>query len=402
MGAKTATGPAKLRPYSFAREELKRAWSDLRGGNMSAGRAAASVGMGAFVGCLPLFGLHLPIVLLTALRYRLDGAVAYLAANISNPFFAPFLIAAEVGVGSWMLTGRAPDFGTGMAALEALSHFPLYLAVGSPVVAAAMALLLAAITFVGTVLKRRWFGVRARTPYRLPDNAPEWVKAAEEVAARYADPSGASAAERTRFHYVRIKLVLDPIARMIAGVAGDAARALGHVLDIGAGRGQTALLLVASGRAGSAYGVDWDGDKIDAARRAAEALASPLPARFARGDARTAPLEDADTVLLVDILHYFTLEEQDAILARAADVVRPGGRIIVREADTERGWRSTATWIEEKVFTALRFNRGERVAFRPAREIRAMLEARGFAVDILPAWGKTPFSNVMIVGTRPA
>jgi hypothetical protein len=121
-----------------------------------------------------------------------------------------------------------------------------------------------------------------------------------------------------------------------------------------------------------------------------------------RGDARTAPLEEADTVLLVDILHYFTIEEQDAILARAADMVREHGRIIVREADTERGWRSTATWLEEKLFTALRFNRGERVAFRPAREIRVLLEARGFVVEILPAWGKTPFSNVMIVGTRPA
>jgi hypothetical protein len=81
--------------------------------------------------------------------------------------------------------------------------------------------------------------------------------------------------------------------------------------------------------------------------------------------------------------------------------VRPGGRLLVREADTERGLRSFATLLEEKVFTALRFNHGERVKLRPAREIVALLEGRGLACEVRPAWGKTPFSNVLVIGTRP-
>src|SRR5688572_28117387 len=56
------------RPFSFAREELKRVWCDIRGGDLSPARIAASVALGAFIGCLPIFGFHLPVVLLLCLR----------------------------------------------------------------------------------------------------------------------------------------------------------------------------------------------------------------------------------------------------------------------------------------------------------------------------------------------
>ncbi len=80
--------------------------------------------------------------------------------------------------------------------------------------------------------------------------------------------------------------------------------------------------------------------------------------------------------------------------------MRPGGRLLVREADTERGVRSAVTLLEERVFTAARFNRGERVRLRAAREIVALLTEAGLRCEVVPAWGKTPFSNVLIVGRR--
>jgi hypothetical protein len=59
------------------------------------------------------------------------------------------------------------------------------------------------------------------------------------------------------------------------------------------------------------------------------------------------------------------------------------------------------TLLEERVFTALRMNRGERVRFRAAREITSLLTGLGFACETRPAWGKTPFSNVLIIAARP-
>lgn len=393
------------RKFSFWREELKRVWSDVRGGDMSAGRIGASVALGLLIGCLPIFGLHLPIVLVLCLRFRLDGALAYVAANVSNPFFAPFLFTGEVQLGALLFEGHFVRIESRLDLWAALSSFPKYLLVGSPLVGAGLGLGLGALTWLAVAAKRRFVGPGKQRPvYRLPEHAPAWIVATERVASRYASARGATPAERTQFHYVRIKLVMDPVARLIADIAGDAPFALGEVVDVGTGRGQLPILLTELGRATRAFGFDWDAKKIADGQAAArkEECGPPLPVELERADAREARMPEADTVLVIDLLHYFTIDEQDAILRRAAAAVRAGGRIVVREADTERGLRSFATLLEEKVFTTLRFNRGERVRFRPAREIASILEAQGLRTKISPAWGKTPFSNVLIVGERPA
>lgn len=389
--------------FSLFREELRRAFRELRGGRLSPARGAAAVALGLFVGTQPIFGCHLPVIIALCLWLRLDAFIAYVAANISNPFMAPALLTGEVELGAFLRTGQRPHFEQALTRSGAFAN-ACDLLVGAPVLGLAFAAAGGALTWTAlTALRRLRPGDRPPERYRLPPEAPPWVHAVERVAGRYAPADGATAAERSRFHYVRTKLLGDPIARMIADVAGEADGALGEVLDIGTGRGQLPILLLELGRATRARGVDWDAAKIDAARAAAavtEGGRAALDAEFEAGDARTAAVAPADTVLLIDLIHYFTIEEQDAILRRAAAAVRPGGRLLVREADTERGIRSLATLLEERVFTAVRFNRGERVRFRPARGIAALLEGEGLRCDTRPAWGKTPFSNVLIVAER--
>ena len=384
--------------FSLLREELRRALRELRGGRLSPARGAAAVALGLFIGSQPIFGCHFPLIVVLCLWLRLDALIAYVAANISNPFFAPALLTAEVEVGALLRTGARPRFDHALDRAAAF-HFAGDLALGAPTVGLGLALAGGALTFVALSLTQRLrpAGI-APEPYRLPADAPPWVHAVERVAGRYSPADGATAAERSRFHYVRTKLLGDPVARMIADVEGEGEGALGEVLDIGTGRGQLPILLVELHRASRARGVDWDGEKVEAGNRAAAGLDVTL----SQGDARTADYPPADTVLLIDLIHYFTLREQDEILRRAAAAVRPGGRLLVREADTDRGWRSAVTLLEERVFTAVRFNKGERVRFRPAREIVSLLEAGGLGCEVRPAWGKTPFANVLVIGRRPA
>ena len=335
---------------------------------------------------------------------RLDFAIAYLAANISNPLFAPALITFEVQLGAYLRTGALLRFDRMLTRDGAVAQFAGDLAVGAPLLGLGLAILGGGLTYTGIALKRR---IRPRSrphaPYRLPPDAPPWLLAVERVAGRYAPADGGTAGDRSRFHYVRTKLLGDPVARMIAEIAGDAPGALGEVADIGTGRGQLPILLLELGRATRAFGVDWDAEKIKAATIAAADHGEERPAldaRFVSGDAREADVPPADTVLLIDLLHYFKVDEQDRILRRAAAAVRPGGRILIREADPSRGLRSLATLIEERIFTAIRFNRGERVHFRPSLELKGILEETGLAAEVRPAWGKTPFSNVLVIGNR--
>ena len=385
-------------------EELRRVWRTLRGSSLSPARAAAATALGLFIGSQPIFGCHTPIVLALCVWLELDAAICWVAANISNPFFAPFLISAEVQLGAYLRTGARVPFTAEMAKRAGISGFAGYAFLGAPAIGLGLAIIGATLVYVGMSIRRAFGPITPRPPYRLPDNAPSWWHAAERLALRYAPRYETVPAERGRFHYVRVKLQSDPICRLVADIAGARDGALGQVLDIGTGRGQMALMLLELGRATSAHGFDWDAAKIAEANAAAKVEGTghrPLAATFTQGDATQTELEPADTVLIIDVIHYLTLAEQDDLLRRAARAVRPGGRLLVREADTERGWRSWITLGEELFFTAVRFNKGARVKFRPAREIAAVLGGEGLRCEIRPAWGKTPFCNVLILGQRP-
>jgi len=203
-----------------------------------------------------------------------------------------------------------------------------------------------------------------------------------------------AARKKGDYYFARGKLSGDPATKAIAELG-----ALGAVLDLGCGRGQLALLVLEANLADSVRGLDWDPEKITIARRAADGQEK---ATFEAGDVREVDGDSVDTVLLVDVLHYFSRDVQDALLLRAARLVRPGGRLVVREADKGRGLRSLTTRIQEGVGTWARVNVGERVLFRDVRrELVPMLEAEGFSCDVKPCWGLTPFSNVLLVAHRP-
>ena len=69
------------------------------------GRDAAAVGVGFFIGCTPLYGLHLVMVFAVGWLLRLNRLKMYIAANISNPLLAPFLVLVQIQLGAWLRRG---------------------------------------------------------------------------------------------------------------------------------------------------------------------------------------------------------------------------------------------------------------------------------------------------------
>ncbi len=371
------------RPPATMREKLQSSlratWTRLRGGRLTPARAAASVAVGLLIGVTPLWGLHFWLVVAVCVPLKLDAAVAYLAANVSVPFIAPFLTLAEVEIGAVALTGHGVSLSLDAVRahrLEDVHRAADMLLVGTSIFAPAVAAVGGALTFVLVARARR----SPRSPLDL---------AIDRVAARYA------MGRRAAFHYVRGKLASDPVAAAIAAVgAGCAERSLGAVVDAGCGRGQLGVLLLESAVATSVRGFDWDAKKVADAR----AAATGLDARMEPGDLRTHPISPCDTVLLVDVLHYLSDDAQDDLLRRAARSARR--HVLVRELDPDRGWRSAVTRAQEAITTAIAFNRGERLRMRPVARIVAILSEEGFAARVEPCWGKTPFANVLVVARR--
>jgi len=304
---------------------------------------------------------------------RLDLVLSYLAANISNPFVAPFLLTLEVEVGSYLLRGDPAAFDPAHARSLGASGFFVQALAGSVVVGGALAALGGGL---GWLL----------APRRVNDSSP-LDAARERTALRYRD---AKIFDRK---YVEGKLWFDPVLPLVA----ELGLALGRVLDAGAGRGQLGLCLLELGQARTLSGFDLDAHKIEVARRAAAGAAS-----FEVAHLTSAPLRDFYTLLLVDVLHYLSREDQDALLGRAAQALEQGGRLVIRDTDAAQRRSGLLTRGAERLAKLTGWHRGnQELCFRPLAEIVARLEGLGLRCRVTDASRGTPFSNALIVAERP-
>lgn len=186
--------------------------------------------------------------------------------------------------------------------------------------------------------------------------------------------------------YVRSKLRSDPVYGAVLPLLLDHPH---PIVDLGCGVGLLPLLLRESGFTREIVGIDFDAKKISSAKKATRDV------DFRVGDARD-PLPPNHSVVMLDLLHYFTNDEQQTILANAAHAVPPGGMIIIRDAIDDASWRYRATWLAESFARLVFWLKAERLNF-PTRE---RLTIPGFAIEARPLWGRTPFNNYLFVARR--
>jgi SAM-dependent methyltransferase len=210
--------------------------------------------------------------------------------------------------------------------------------------------------------------------------------------------------------YARGKLGMDPVFRHMLSQGLIAPNA--HVLDIGCGQGLLASLLRAA-EAAAAQG-RWPNDLppapsgvrvtgIELMPRDIERAQAALgdKAGFVCGDMRHTPFPPADAVVILDVLHYIDIAEQDEVLARVRAALRPGGKLLLRvgDASARRGFR-TSQWVDA-IVTWVRGHRVLPVYGRPLVAWITQLEALGFGVRAVPMSQGTPFANVLLVAQVP-
>ncbi len=364
------------------------------------GRQAAAVALGLFIGCTPLYGLHLPLCIVLARWLGLNRVKTYIAAHISTPVLMPFLLFFEVQTGK-LVRGKpllsirpsqVPERWRWDAAHLSFWHWKSWgdLLVGSVV----LGIVLAAICGLVTFLLLR----RGQRP-------PEVEALIEATAHRYLD------AGLVQCEIVRGKLRHDPV--YFALLRGGALPDSGKLLDLGCGRGIALALLAAAGDQGAraGYPEGWRPPPalqlagIDADDRAAGVARCGLNGRaaIATADLLAVPLPQADAILLIDVLHYLPPAEQQRLLSRVAEALPPGGLLLVREADAAAGWRFQAIRFSERLMALCRRDwRQWRQGFhyRSQAAWTSLLTARGLLVKADPMGMGTPYANVLIAAVR--
>src|SRR5690606_6081330 len=120
--------------------------------------------------------------------------------------------------------------------------------------------------------------------------------------------------------YLRIKFRLENSYALFHSLIPKDAK----VLDLGCGYGFLGYSLAFSGEKREIAGIDYDSEKITVARNCP---VQPANLQFHCGDITAYPLQEADVMVVSDVLHYLVEKEQDLLLARLIKHLKPNGKI---------------------------------------------------------------------------
>jgi SAM-dependent methyltransferase len=213
-------------------------------------------------------------------------------------------------------------------------------------------------------------------------------------------------AGRFAYYFARGKLQADPVfhALLELGLLRDRK----HILDLGCGQGLlTAWLRAAAANhddgnwpqgwppppASRIRGIELMARDVERAR----AALGPL-CEISQGDIRTAELGTADAVVILDVLHYMTDEEQLRVLQRVRAALPATGLLLLRVGNADGGLRFRYSQWVDKTVMLFRGHSRVRTYCRSLAQWHGLLQACGFEVQARPMSRGTRFANVLLIG----
>ncbi len=178
--------------------------------------------------------------------------------------------------------------------------------------------------------------------------------------------------------YTRVKLRLENNY----GYINDCVPANADVIDIGCGYGLISYLLCFTSDRRNILGIDYDKDKIDIANNC---ISKNNRISFIEADAVDFDYPGADVFLMNDVLHYISRENREKLFKRCVDKLRPGGMMIIRDADKDLQKRHLGTRYTEFFSTRFGYNKanGGKLYFFSGRDIKEMAARNGMQFEVI-------------------
>ena len=215
------------------------------------------------------------------------------------------------------------------------------------------------------------------------------------LASRYNTIPGISLGTKLFLH---LRWWLTPYERMASYVPKS-----GKVLDVGCGHGLLAMEMAISEPNRTVLATDHDVARIDLASQAGKNI-SNLQFEVSTGS----PVADApadgkfNAIMMIDFLHYFSPEQQDAMIAKAFANLENGGWLLAREVNQQGGLVSKLNQLYEKMATMTGFTQSntiqakENLSFKSQTGWEAKFTEHGFKVRSEPC-SSPVFADILYI-----
>ncbi|MBZ5858880.1 trifunctional MMPL family transporter/lysophospholipid acyltransferase/class I SAM-dependent methyltransferase [Flavihumibacter profundi] len=174
--------------------------------------------------------------------------------------------------------------------------------------------------------------------------------------------------------YIRIKARLENNYQVFL----NEVPAKGKLLDLGCGYGPMSYMLHLKHKELDITGVDYDEEKI---LTASHCFSKDQSIRFLAKDALHFEFDYYDAIIIADMLHYLQHGQQEALLEKCMQHILPGGKIILREGNSEMEQAHRRTKLTEFFSTkVMGFNKSDagRLYYLSASMIKSQAEKQGF------------------------
>jgi 2-polyprenyl-3-methyl-5-hydroxy-6-metoxy-1,4-benzoquinol methylase len=221
------------------------------------------------------------------------------------------------------------------------------------------------------------------------------------LASRYNTIPGISLGTKLFLH---LRWWLTPYERMAAYVPKS-----GKVLDVGCGHGLLAMEMALSEPNRMVLATDHDVARIELAKQAANSGKGIANLKFEVSTG--SPVADVgaeskfDAIMMIDFLHYFSPEQQDAMIAKAFASLEKGGWLLAREVNQQGGLISKLNQFYEKMATLTGFTQSnnvktkENLSFKSQSGWEAKFAEHGFKVRSEPC-SSPIFADILYICQR--
>lgn len=191
--------------------------------------------------------------------------------------------------------------------------------------------------------------------------------------------------------YTRVKVRLEKDYKPIHNLLPQK----GRLLDLGCGYGFMAYMLHFAAGERDILGIDYDEEKI---RVAAHCFSRDARIRFEHADVLKFPLEKYDGIIMADMLHYLTPEQQRLLIEKCLASLNEHGVLVIRDGDKDLREKHKGTELTEFFSTKLlRFNKTAEtgLSFLSGSMISELADRHGFTCRRIDETKYT--SNVIFV-----
>jgi 2-polyprenyl-6-hydroxyphenyl methylase/3-demethylubiquinone-9 3-methyltransferase len=162
-----------------------------------------------------------------------------------------------------------------------------------------------------------------------------------------------------------------------------------QLLDVGCGHGVLAALLLHAHPTRRVVGIDPDARKIAWAN---ESVGKNPRAEFRACTIETLAAErpgSFDCVLVADVLCLIDRNTWPSFLDAARQLLRPGGRLVLKDAEDDGSWRAIkALWQERLMVHVLRRTVSSGIGFATREELEGYVTRAGFVVDDIKSYAR--------------